>query len=165
MGIRAVRSHFKNTKKDGSDDYQFDEEPNFLTHRQTRRCSMNIMKKLLTLALALIALASISWASINLNSSKSNIYRVVYSTDAMNPTQVTAVLKELDKSGQVGEAQVRQILQRHGVQAANIKMIFWQPPGKTSKLPTLFLLTDPSQKPAAIAVEDEGAQGPKTKTK
>lgn len=112
----------------------------------------------------MVTIVSISWAALNLNSSRSNIYRVVYPTDAMNPTQVTAVLKELDKSGQVGEAQVRQILQRHGVQAANIKMIFWQPPGKTSKLPTLFLLMDPSQKPAAIAVTDEGV-GPVKSTK
>lgn len=116
----------------------------------------------------MVTMVSIAWAASNLNLSKSNINRLVYSTDAMNPTQVTAVLKELDKSGQVGEAQVRQILQRHGVQAANIKMIFWQPPGKTSKLPTLFLLKDPSQKPAAIAVNDEGVPAdkpskPKTK--
>lgn len=123
------------------------------------------MKKLLTLALALVALVSISWAATNLNSSRSNVYRVVYSTDAMNPTQVTAVLKELDKSGQVGEAQVRQILQRHGVRAANIKKIFWKLPGKTSKLPTLFLLTDPSQEPAALAVTDPGEKSEKYKTK
>ncbi|MEK6673462.1 MAG: hypothetical protein AABY42_08325 [Nitrospirota bacterium] len=90
---------------------------------------------------------------------------MVFSTDAINPTQVTAVLKELDKSGQVGEAQVRQILKKHGVRADSIKMIFWQPPGKTSKLPTLFLLTNPADKPAALAITDEGAKGDKTKAK
>lgn len=122
---------------------------------------MKTLTSVIALMLALLFGVSHSWASINLNSSKSNIYRVVYSADAMNPTQATAVLKELDKGGQVGEAQVRQILQRHGVPAVNVKKIFWQPPGKTSKLPTLILLTDPLQEPAALAVSDEGAQGQK----
>ena len=117
------------------------------------------MKRLIILsaiASLLVTMLSPAWAAANLNLSKSNINRLVYSKDAMNPTQATAVLKELDKSGQVGEAQVRQILQRHGVQADSIKKIFWQPPGKTSKLPTLILLTNPADGPAAIAVNDPG---------
>lgn len=117
---------------------------------------MKTLTGAIALMLALMFGASHSWAAINLNSSKSNIYRVVYSADAINPTQATAVLKELDKSGQVGEAQVRQILKKHGVRADSIKKIFWQPPGKTSKLPTLFLLTNPADEPAALAVSDEG---------
>lgn len=123
------------------------------------------MKKLLALAVALVALVSISWAATNLNFSRSNIYRVVFPVGAVTSTQAEAILKEIDKSGQVGEAQVRQILEKAGVRAASIKKIFWQPPGKTSKLPTLFLLTDPTQEPAAIAVTDEGAPGEKSKTK
>lgn len=117
------------------------------------------MKRLFILsaiASLLVTMLSPVWAASNLNLSKSNINRLVYSTDVMNPTQATAVLKELDRSGQVGEAQVRQILQRHGVRADSVKRLFWEPPGKTSKLPTLILLTNPADGPAAIAVSDPG---------
>ena len=42
----------------------------------------------------LVAAASICYAATNLNSSRSNIYGLVYDPTAVTPQQVAAVLKE-----------------------------------------------------------------------
>ena len=57
------------------------------------------------------------------------------------------------------ETKVREILQSHGVRAAGMKEILYLPKTKTRELPTYILLTDPKNKPAAIAVTDEGTPG------
>lgn len=136
------------------------------------------MKKVqtLVLTLALVALGSVSWAATNLNSSrsmqkgspeptasnlnlsKSNINRLVYETSVVTSTQATEILQDLDKFGKgdkVEEAKVREILQSHGVRADSMKEILYLPKSKTRELPTYILLTDPKNKPAAIAVTDE----------
>ena len=71
------------------------------------------MKRLVLVAAitSLVAtMASISWATSNLNLSKSNINRVVYS-EGMTSTQAAALVAELDKTPRVDEAAVRKILQ------------------------------------------------------
>ena len=113
------------------------------------------MKKLLTLALtlALVALGSISLAGSNLNSSRSNIYRVTYDTTAVNLTQTAAVLKELDKIGPgANEATVRKLLQKQGVNLSLIKKISIL--GPLNKLETILILTNSADVPQAIAVSD-----------
>ena len=44
-----------------------------------------------------LAVASLAIAAINLNSSKSNIYRLTYPTDLVSREQAKAMLAELDK--------------------------------------------------------------------
>ena len=111
------------------------------------------MKKLLTLALALVALSL--GASIALNSSRSNIYRLIYPVSEVSQTQATAILAELDKIGPPNEATVKhwlaQNFKRHGIQADHIKEILFVPADKTRKLATVALLTNSKDEPAALA--------------
>jgi hypothetical protein len=108
------------------------------------------MKKLLTLALALVALGSISWASINLNSSRSNIYRLIYPADVISQAQATAILGELDKAGKtVGAGQVTEIIKKHGVRAEAVKKIVILPADKTRKVTAIILLTNPADEAQA----------------
>jgi hypothetical protein len=140
------------------------------------------MKKVqtLALALALAAVWSVSWAatslnssrsmqkqppdpaSINLNSSRSNIYRVITENTEVSSTQATAILRKLDqfKGAKVEEAKVRDIIKSCGVRT-DMKVIRYLPKTKTRILPTYILLKDPSKEPAAIAVSDPGAPSDK----
>lgn len=117
------------------------------------------MRKLLTLSLALVALVSISWAASNLNSSRSNVYRVVYDTTCVNPGQAAAIGAELDKAGRtVREDQVTEILKRQGVRAGCIKKIVI----RLGPLNAVLLLAKPEDEPAALAVSDEGVPSDKS---
>ncbi len=113
------------------------------------------MKKLLAAAVALVALASISWAATNLNLSRSNANKMVY--DGMTPGQAAAVLAEFDKVRPANEVMVRQILQKLFI-PTNFKLIVVQPAAGMSKLSTIILLTNPGQLGEAqgIAVNDPG---------
>ena len=92
-------------------------------------------------------------AGSNLNSSRSNIYRVTYDTTAVNLTQTAAVLKELDKIGPgANEATVRKLLQKQGVNLSLIKKISIL--GPLNKLETILILTNSADVPQAIAVSD-----------
>jgi hypothetical protein len=66
-------------------------------------------------------------ASINLNSSRSNIYRMVTSPDVASEAQATALLAELDKTGDADEAKLKHWLpanfKKYGFQADHIKKI------------------------------------------
>jgi hypothetical protein len=116
----------------------------------------------LGVVLGLIAAATTgpAWAASNLNLSKSNLNRLVYSSDAMTPAQAAAILADLDRAGRVDEARagelIRQLLPKHGVQAAKIKKITvrgWDPKRKTM---SIILLTNPADEAQAIAVNDAG---------
>jgi hypothetical protein len=120
------------------------------------------MKKSLTLAVALAAVASISWASINLNSSRSNVFIVIYSADVMSQAQATAMLAELDKIGPADEARLRLWLpanfRKHGVQGDKVKTIVILPVDKTHKQIRIMLVTNSAEEaqPRLIAVSDSG---------
>ena len=49
-------------------------------------------------------LASLAFAATNLNTSRSNIYRLTYPTDPVTHDQAQALLAELDKMGAADEA-------------------------------------------------------------
>jgi len=51
-----------------------------------------------TAAVLVLGMASLAGAVINLNSSRSNIYRLTYSTTLVTPAQATAILADLDKT-------------------------------------------------------------------
>jgi len=111
----------------------------------------------------LATMASISWATANLNLSKSNINRVVYSTDGMTSTQAAALVAELDKMPRVDDAAVRKTLQKLFIPPTNFKLISIKP-GKPT---TVLLLTNPAQEAEArrIAVSDPGMPAEKTPIK
>jgi hypothetical protein len=89
------------------------------------------MKRLFLVgAVSILMLTSVStlWAKGNLNSSRSNIYRMVYDGDVVTPAQATTLLTELNKIGPADEKKLRQWLpatfKRLGIETARIKRIF-----------------------------------------
>jgi hypothetical protein len=106
--------------------------------------------------LALLLVAATAWASINLNSSRSNIYRLTYPSDLATPAQVKAILADLDKMGPVDEAKLKQWLpanfKRFGIAGDRIKKLIIVPRGKEMKEIGIILLTRPEDEAAAIAV-------------
>jgi hypothetical protein len=105
--------------------------------------------------LALLFVASAAWAAANLNLSKSNFYRVTYSSDLASPAQVKAMLAELDKMGPADEAKLKQWLpanfKRLGIAGDRIKKIVVIPRGKEMREIGIILLTKPEDEAAAIA--------------
>lgn len=127
------------------------------------------MKRRLTLSFALVTLASISWAAINLNSSRSNIYRFFYNGDLMSQAQAAAVLSDTDKIGSAKEARLKQllpaILEKHGVKAADVAKTIIRLADKKHKQTTIILLMEGDDEAAAIAVSDEGVPSDKSSKK
>ena len=103
-----------------------------------------------------LLVATPAWASINLNSSKSNIYRLTYPSDLASAAQVKAILAELDKMGPIDEAKLKQWLpanfKRFGIAGDRIKKLIILPRGKEMKEIGIILLTKPEDEAAAIAV-------------
>ena len=117
------------------------------------------MKKMLTLTLALVVLGWVSFATatIHLNSSRSNVYRIMHTAGALNPTQVTAFVAKLNKGGSaVTEAMVKQYLQEVGVRGINTVLILPQ----TSEGPTIILLPNAVDEQEARSMA--GGSGPVT---
>ena len=106
--------------------------------------------------LATLLIAAVAWASINLNSSRSNIYRLTYPSDLATPAQVKAILADLDKMGPVDEAKLKQWLpanfKRFGIAGDRIKKLIILPRGREMKEIGIILLTKPEDEAAAIAV-------------
>lgn len=107
-------------------------------------------------ALASLLIATVAWASITLNSSRSNIYRLTYPSDLASPAQVKAILADLDKMGPADEAKLKQWLpsnfKRLGIAGERIKKLIILPRGKEMKEIGIILLTKPEDEAAAIAV-------------
>ena len=106
--------------------------------------------------IASLLIAASAWASINLNSSRSNIYRLTYPSDLASPAQVKAILADLDKMGPLDEAKLKQWLpanfKRFGIAGDRIKKLIVLPRGKEMKEIGIILLTKPEDEAAAIAV-------------
>ena len=104
---------------------------------------------------SLVVAAAVS-ASANLNSSRSNTYRLTCSTELASAAQVKAVLAELDKLGPLDEAKLKTWLaanfKRLGIPAERIKKLIILPRNKDMKEIGVILLTKPEDEPAAIAV-------------
>lgn len=114
------------------------------------------MKRLFLIAAIinlLLAMASISWAATNLNLSKSNVNRVLYSNDTgITPTQAAALVAEFDKNPPVNEATVMKALQKLSI-PTRFRLIRIKP-GRPN---TVLLLTDPAHEAeAGIAINDPG---------
>ncbi|MBI2903151.1 MAG: hypothetical protein HYY12_06145 [Candidatus Methylomirabilis oxyfera] len=108
------------------------------------------MKRLFMVAVitGLVAtMASISWASANLNLSKSNINIVVYSTNGMTSRQAAALVAALDRTPRVDDAAVKQALGKLFI-PNNFKLIRIIP-GRPTRV---LLLTNPAQVSEAAAM-------------
>jgi len=106
--------------------------------------------------LAFLLIAAAAWAATNLNSSKSNIYRLTYPSDLASPAQVKAILADLDKMGPSDEAKLKQWLpanfKRFGIAGDRIKKLIVLPRSKEMKEIGIILLTQPEDEAAAKAV-------------
>ena len=100
--------------------------------------------------------ATLAWAATNLNSSRSNIYRLTYSTDLVSASQAKAILAELDKAGPMDEARMKVWMtnnfRRFGVAPDKVKKMVVVPRGKDVKEIAVILLTRPEDEAAAMAV-------------
>ena len=115
------------------------------------------MKSRMTLAaIATLFVAALGWASSNLNSSRSNTFRVTYSADLVGSAQVHQLLAALDKLGPTDEARLKQWLaanfKRYGIAPARVKKLVILPPDKERKETAIILLTNPSDEAQARAV-------------
>lgn len=112
----------------------------------------------------LVALASTSHGTSNLNLSKSNIYRLVY-PPRVTPAQASAILAELDKvkpKGDADEATVRAVVNKHvGAVKRGSNLVIVVRPATGAQKKSILILEQASDEPAALAVSDEGAGGSK----
>lgn len=104
---------------------------------------------------ATMVAATLAWAATNLNSSRSNIYRLTYPTELVSPNQAHALLAELDKMGPADEAKLKAWpaanFKRFGIAADHVKKIVVLPRGKDLKETAIILLSRPEDEAAARA--------------
>ena len=115
------------------------------------------MKPRFTLGvIAPLLIATVAWAATNLNSSKSNIYRLTYPSDLVSREQAKAILEELDKMGPADEAKLKQWLpanfKRFGIARDQVKKLIVLPRSKDQTEIGIILLTKPEDEAAARAV-------------
>jgi hypothetical protein len=119
------------------------------------------------IASLVMAIASLTYGAVNLNSSKSNAYRLVYAP-AVTPAQAAAILAELERThpkGNADETAVRAAVQKHigavkSARGGNLVIVV-RPPVGAGKLTSVLLLESAADEAAALAVSDEGAGGQK----
>jgi hypothetical protein len=112
--------------------------------------------------IASLFIATLASAAINLNSSRSNIYRLTYPSDLVSADQAKAILAELDKMGPADEAKLKVWLpanfKRFGIAGDRIKKLIVLPRGKEMKEIGIILLTRPEDEAAARAVTVKGSK-------
>jgi hypothetical protein len=118
------------------------------------------MKRVACVIAAVLLLVSLAGAATNLNSSKSNAYRMTYSKVILTPAQAEAVLAELDKTPQMDEAAIKQalpgLLKKNGVDAAKVKKTIVKRDSQSKSI-SIILLDNPADESAAVAADDESA--------
>ncbi|MBU6404402.1 MAG: hypothetical protein KGL09_00955 [Pseudomonadota bacterium] len=111
---------------------------------------------------ASLLFATIAAAASNLNLSKSNIYRLTYSSELASPVQVQAMLAELDRMGPADAARLKQWLpanfRRFGIAGDQVKKVIVLPRDRTMKETGIVLLIRPEDEAAAIAVTVRGSK-------
>ena len=99
--------------------------------------------------------ATLALAATNLNSSRSNIYRLTYPSDLVSRDQAKAILAELDKMGPADEAKLKQWLpanfRRFGIVGDRVKKMVVLPRSRELKEIAIILLTNPEDEAAARA--------------
>jgi len=104
-------------------------------------------------------------AATNLNSSRSNIYRLIYPADTVSQAQAAAILADLDAAGQSGgrvnlEGAVNEALKKQGLET-KIKKTIIQPASTARPLTTIIILSNPADEAQALAVSDAGSPADK----
>lgn len=105
-------------------------------------------------------------SATNLNSSKSNIFMLVYPSDVVNNQQAAEILSELETVKKQQQARVsidsalKKILEKHSLDQ-KIKKSIIIPPDENQSLTRIILLSNPGDEAQAIAVTDEGVPGDK----
>jgi len=106
--------------------------------------------------IASLFIATLAWAATNLNSSRSNIYRLTYPSDLVSRDQAKAILAELDRIGPTDVAKLKQWLpanfKRFGIAGDRVKKLVVLPRDKELKEIAIILLTKPEDEAAARAV-------------
>ncbi len=121
---------------------------------------------IIAITVLLVGMVSISWAAVNLNSSRSNVYRVTYDTSVVSPAQASALLVELEKLGPADEAKLKMWLpanfKRLGIEGDRIKKISIRKVVDKASPILILLLANPADEAQALAVSNDGGpQGPK----
>jgi hypothetical protein len=105
--------------------------------------------------IASMLIATLAGAATNLNSSRSNIYRLTHPTDLVSADQAKTILAELDKMGPADEAKLKQWLpanfKRFGIAADRVKKMVVLPRNREMKEIAIILLTKPEDEAAARA--------------
>lgn len=106
-------------------------------------------------AVAAMFVATLAWSATNLNSSRSNVYRLTYPTDLVSAAQAKAMLAELDKLGAADEARLKQWLpanfRRFGIAGDRVRKIVVLPRSREMKEIGIVLLTRVEDEAAAVA--------------
>jgi hypothetical protein len=122
------------------------------------------------IAFFLLSAVLISQAATNLNSSKSNVYRLIYPADTVSQAQAAAILADVETATQQSqgrinlEGAVSQALTKQGLQT-QIKKTIIRPASVAGQLTTIIILSNPADEAQAIAVSDEGVPADKPKGK
>ena len=105
--------------------------------------------------IASLLIATLASAATNLNSSRSNIYRLTYPTDLVSADQAKAILGELDRMGPADEAKLKQWLpanfKRFGIAGDRVKKMVVLPRSREMKEIAIILLMNPEDEAAARA--------------
>ena len=127
---------------------------------------MRVISIAFVLSLLIFGAAIYAQAATNLNSSRSNIYRLIYPTDAVSQAQAAAILADLDAATQQSQGRVNlegavsQALTKQGL-GTQIKKTIIQPAGATRPLTTIIILSNPADEAQALAVSDAGTPADK----
>jgi hypothetical protein len=122
------------------------------------------------IAFFLLSAVLISQAATNLNSSKSNVYRLIYPADTVSQAQAAAILADVETATQQSqgrinlEGAVSQALTKQGL-GTQIKKTIIRPASVAGQLTTIIILSNPADEAQAIAVSDEGVPADKPKGK
>jgi hypothetical protein len=105
--------------------------------------------------IASLLIATLAGAATNLNSSRSNIYRLTYPSDLVSSDKAKAILAELDKMGPADEAKLKVWLpanfRRFGIAGDRVKKLIVLPRDRELKEIAIILLTKPEDEAAARA--------------
>jgi hypothetical protein len=117
--------------------------------------------------IASLLVATLASAATNLNSSRSNIYRLTYPSDLVSQDQAKAILADLDKMGPADEAKLKQWLpanfKRFGIAGDRVKKMVILPRGKEQNEIAIILLTKPEDEAAATILTVKSGK-PKVRT-
>ena len=112
--------------------------------------------------IASLLVATLASAATNLNSSRSNIYRLTYPSDLVSQDQAKAILADLDEMGAADEAKLKQWLpanfKRFGIAGDRVKKLVILPRGKEQKEIAIILLTNPQDEAAATILTEKSGK-------